>query len=92
MWSCGERVKTFTSQDIQGDSRACVGYGFLLEAGTTKRNVKTLLKELDYRRNHLGSLEKLQFSDKRTTVGSRKVLWFEKQRKFFHRFVLIIFL
>lgn len=92
MCSCGERVKTFTSQDFQRDSRACVGYGFFLEAGTTKRNVKTLLKELDYRRNHLGSLEKLQFSDKRTTVGSRKILWFEKQWKFFHRSVLIIFI
>lgn len=92
MWSCGERVKTFTSQDIQGDSRACVGYGFFLEAGTTKRNVKTLLKEFVYRRNHMGSLEKLQFSNKRTTVGSRKVLWFEKQRNSFHRFVLIIFI
>lgn len=68
------------------------GYGFLLEAGTTKRNVKTLLKEFVYRRNHMSSLEKLQFSHKRTTVGSRKVLWFEKQRNFLRRFVLIIFI
>lgn len=39
------RFKVFPFQDIQGDSRACAGYEFLLEAKATKRNEKTLLKE-----------------------------------------------
>ena len=35
-------------------------------------------------------LEKLQFPEKITTVGSKKVFLFEEQGKNFYRFVLIV--
>lgn len=37
-----------------------------------QKKCENTLKRVSLRRNHMSNLEKLQFLDKRTTVGSRK--------------------